>query len=161
VADRSVSVALVAKVQGFTAGIATARKATQEFSSDLDKMAKNHKEKFNQMAIATGGVGLALGCPPVSGWPSSTRWRSTSRCPRSRRSPTRPGSELDQLRQAALKAGKDTAYSATEAAQAEAELAKAGISTQTILGGGLSGALSLAAAGRWTWPTRPPTPRRP
>lgn len=57
------------------------------------------------------------------------------------------GAELDQLRQAALKAGKDTAFSATEAAKAEAELAKAGVSTADILGGALTGSLALASAG--------------
>ena len=54
--------------------------------------------------------------------------------------------ELESLRQAALDAGAATAFSASEAAQAEAELAKAGVSTTDILGGGLRGALDLAAA---------------
>jgi TP901 family phage tail tape measure protein len=52
------------------------------------------------------------------------------------------------LRKAALQAGKDTAYSATEAGKGIEELSKAGISTADILGGGLKGALSLAAAGQ-------------
>lgn len=56
--------------------------------------------------------------------------------------------ELDQLRTAAIEAGRDTAFSATDAATAEAELAKAGLSTAQILDGGLTGALSLAAAGQ-------------
>lgn len=53
-----------------------------------------------------------------------------------------------RLRDAALEAGAATVYSASEAAQAEAELAKAGVSTANILNGGLRGALSLAAAGQ-------------
>lgn len=56
--------------------------------------------------------------------------------------------DLTRLRNAALKAGADTAFSASQAADAEAELAKAGVSTTDILGGGLTGALSLAAAGQ-------------
>jgi TP901 family phage tail tape measure protein len=56
--------------------------------------------------------------------------------------------DLEGLRQAALKAGKDTVYSATQAAQAEAELAKVGISAADIMGGALTGSLSLAAAGQ-------------
>ena len=51
------------------------------------------------------------------------------------------------LREAAMKYGADTAYSAEEAAGAINELGKAGVSTQQILSGGLEGALSLAAAG--------------
>jgi TP901 family phage tail tape measure protein len=143
-ADRSVSVALVAKVQGFTAGIATARKATQEFSSDLDKMAKNHKEKFNSLTSAAGGFSLALGGVAAAVVGVSYQFDKQMSAVASVANATR--GELDQLRAAALKAGKDTAYSATEAAQAEEELAKAGISTQAILGGALTGTLSLAAA---------------
>lgn len=54
---------------------------------------------------------------------------------------------LDGLRAAAIKAGADTKFSATEAAQGEEALAKAGVSAKDVLGGGLTGALSLAAAG--------------
>jgi TP901 family phage tail tape measure protein len=56
--------------------------------------------------------------------------------------------QMDELRAAALKMGADTMYSATEAANAETELAKAGVSVKDILGGGLKGALDLAAAGQ-------------
>ena len=55
--------------------------------------------------------------------------------------------EMSQLREAAIQAGADTAFSATEAASGIEELAKAGVSTKDILAGGLSGALDLAAAG--------------
>ena len=54
---------------------------------------------------------------------------------------------MELLRSAAIEAGADTQYSATEAAGAIEELAKAGISTADILNGGLAGALNLAAAG--------------
>lgn len=54
----------------------------------------------------------------------------------------------DQLRSAALEAGASTSYSATEAADAITELAKAGVGADDILGGGLAGALDLAAAGQ-------------
>jgi len=57
------------------------------------------------------------------------------------------GSELDALGEAALTAGESTVFSATEAAGAITELAKAGISTSDIMGGALTGALDLAAAG--------------
>lgn len=60
------------------------------------------------------------------------------------------GSSADVMRQfhdAAIKAGADTAFSATEAADAIEELAKAGVSTKDILSGGLTGALNLATAG--------------
>lgn len=55
--------------------------------------------------------------------------------------------DMDRLREAAIDAGADTAFSAVEAAQGIEEMAKAGVSTADILGGGLTGALNLAAAG--------------
>lgn len=56
--------------------------------------------------------------------------------------------EQKALGEAALEAGADTAYSASEAAAAEEELAKAGQSVSQIIGGSLNGALALAAAGQ-------------
>lgn len=56
--------------------------------------------------------------------------------------------DMGKLRAAALQAGADTAFTATQAADAEAELVKAGVSVADTLNGGLKGALSLAAAGQ-------------
>ncbi|MET8693638.1 phage tail tape measure protein [Streptomyces bauhiniae] len=56
--------------------------------------------------------------------------------------------ELAKLRETALDAGKSTQYSATQAADAEAELARAGVSVADITGGALKGSLALAAAGQ-------------
>ncbi len=55
--------------------------------------------------------------------------------------------EMQKLHDAALQAGADTAYSASEAALGMEELLKAGLSTEQVLNGGLNGALTLAAAG--------------
>lgn len=54
---------------------------------------------------------------------------------------------MESLRETALQAGKDTAFSASEAAAGIENLAKAGVSTAEIIDGGLAGALDLAAAG--------------
>jgi len=54
---------------------------------------------------------------------------------------------LEQLHDMAIEMGADTKYSAVEAARGIEELKKAGVSTEQILNGGLSGALALAAAG--------------
>ncbi len=56
--------------------------------------------------------------------------------------------QLTRLREAAIQAGAATVFSAKDAADAEAELAKAGLSVKEILGGALTGALNLAAAGQ-------------
>jgi TP901 family phage tail tape measure protein len=55
--------------------------------------------------------------------------------------------ELKLLGDQALKLGASTKFSAREAAAAQFELAKAGVSVKDILGGALPGALALAAAG--------------
>ena len=55
---------------------------------------------------------------------------------------------MESLRQLAITLGKDTQFSATEAAQGVTELAKAGVEAGDIMGGGLKGALDLAAAGQ-------------
>jgi TP901 family phage tail tape measure protein len=57
------------------------------------------------------------------------------------------GAQMSQLREQALQMGADTAFSASEAAEAQTELSKAGVSTADIMGGALSGALGLAGAG--------------
>lgn len=54
---------------------------------------------------------------------------------------------MAQFKDAAIKAGAETAFSASEAADAIEELSKAGVSTKDILAGGLTGALNLATAG--------------
>lgn len=54
---------------------------------------------------------------------------------------------LDGLREAAMQAGPAVGRSATEAAQGVEDLLKAGVSAADVQGGGLAGALTLAAAG--------------
>lgn len=55
--------------------------------------------------------------------------------------------ELEQLRTKALQIGQDTSFSATQAALAMEELAKAGISVTDILTGAADATVALAAAG--------------
>jgi TP901 family phage tail tape measure protein len=57
------------------------------------------------------------------------------------------GRQMEQFRKQALKAGADTKFSALEAAKAQTELAKGGLSVKQIMKGGLKSALALAAAG--------------
>lgn len=55
--------------------------------------------------------------------------------------------EMEQLSGLALQLGKDTSFSASEAADGINELIKAGVSVADVMGGGAKGALDLAAAG--------------
>jgi phage-related protein len=55
--------------------------------------------------------------------------------------------DMESVRQKALQLGKDTQFSATEAAQAMEELAKAGVSIPDIMNGAADATVALAAAG--------------
>lgn len=55
--------------------------------------------------------------------------------------------EMDLISEAALRIGKETAFSATDAATAMEELVKAGISVESVLGGAADATVALAAAG--------------
>lgn len=57
------------------------------------------------------------------------------------------GREMGRFKKQAMDAGAATKYSALEAAAAQTELAKGGLSVSQILNGGLNSALALAAAG--------------
>ena len=56
-------------------------------------------------------------------------------------------SELEGIRAVALQLGKDTSFSASEAAAGMEEMVKAGVSLQDVMGGPGKAALDLAAAG--------------
>jgi TP901 family phage tail tape measure protein len=59
-----------------------------------------------------------------------------------------PGTaSIDQLRATALQLGKDTSFSASEAAAGMEEMVKAGLSIADVMNGGARAALDLAAAG--------------
>lgn len=142
--ERSVSIALTSNVTSYVSGMGRAAAATKGFVSELDKSARK-RQALTDLGNAAGVVGLAAAAgvavavkafadfdEAMSGIQAATH---------------ESASNMETLRAAAMKAGADTAFSATEAASAVENLAKAGISTKDILAGGLDGALSLAAAG--------------
>lgn len=94
------------------------------------------------MVAAGAGIGLALGAAVMKAADFDAAMSKVSA------STDATAADLALLRQAALDAGRDTQYSATEAADGINELAKAGVSAKDVMGGGLRGALSLAAAGQ-------------
>jgi TP901 family phage tail tape measure protein len=57
------------------------------------------------------------------------------------------GTKMQELSALALKMGQDTTFSATEASAGMLELLKSGLTVEQVMGGGLKGALDLAAAG--------------
>jgi TP901 family phage tail tape measure protein len=144
--DRSVSVGLHLNVAGYIASVEQARLKTVDFAKSAEKSAATHKESWDKVGkgmLVTGGViaaGVALEVKAFMDFDSAMS--------RAQAGTMATGASLKALRAAAIQAGADTQYSATEAADAITAMGKAGVSTQDILGGGLMGALDLAAAGQ-------------
>lgn len=140
---RTVGVKLAAEVSGYISNLRTAKRATTDFVGELNKAAK--KGDLDAVADQARKMGLALtagfGAIVAVGAKFDQQMSAVQAATHA------TAAEMEQLRQAALQAGADTAFSATEAAQGIEELAKAGVSTNDVLRGGLRGALDLAAAG--------------
>lgn len=142
--ERVVKVTLRAQMAQYLDGMERARKATSDTASEAQKLA-SQQVAFTQLgraSLAAGGliaVGLGL---------AVAKFAEFDQAMSSVQAATHESTEnMEALRAAALQAGSDTVFSATQSANAIEELAKAGISTRDILGGGLKGALDLAAAG--------------
>jgi TP901 family phage tail tape measure protein len=141
---RTVGVKLTADISQYTSALARAGAATKDFSKGLDQAAQ--KGHLDKVADTAGVVGIGLaGMAGVAIKAAADFDKAMSGVEAATHA---SAGEISKLRAAALQAGKDTQYSATEAAQGITELSKAGVSTADILGGGLKGALSLAAAGQ-------------
>jgi TP901 family phage tail tape measure protein len=144
-ADRSIKIRLSADVAGLQAGFRTAQKAAADFGSQTQKFAQDNRqslEQVGQAGMVMGGAlagGLALAVSKFASFDSAMSGvRAATHATEG---------DMESLRDVAVKAGQDTAFSAEEAARGIEEMAKAGVSTADIIGGGLDGALSLAAAG--------------
>lgn len=144
-ADRTVSVGLRADVAGFIAGIRSAQSSVASFTRDLEK-----NERRKQALLSVGNAAGIMGAAAAAGVGVAIKAAADfDKAMSSVQAATRGSAKtMEQLRAAALKAGADTAFSATEAAAGIENLAKAGVSTKDILRGGLTGALDLAAAGQ-------------
>lgn len=144
-ATRSISIALEAKVQGFVSGLRTAQQAANDFARRSAEFAKNHEQDMDRV----GKAGMVMGAGLLAGVGVAVKsfMDFDKAMSEVQASTHETAGNMDMLRDAAIRAGADTAFSAAEAANAIDEMAKAGVSTSEILGGGLSGALALAAAG--------------
>ena len=127
-ATRTVNVRLVADVNQYTRNMRQAARQT------------------SQLANAGAVVGTALVAGFAVAAASAAKFDKALSNVRAVSGASRK--EMEQLRAAALEAGKTTSFTATEAADAEAELARAGVSVANITGGALKGALALAASGQ-------------
>jgi TP901 family phage tail tape measure protein len=145
---RGASVVLTAQVGNFLSGVDQAAAATKKLGNDAAKTEQQLGKQHQAMttlgttlgavgAVAAAGVALAI-----------SKYAEFDAQMSSVQAATHETAEnMNLLRDAAIEAGASTAFSATDAARAIEELSKAGVTTKDILGGGLKGALDLAAAG--------------
>lgn len=143
-AERVVRVKLTAQVQEYSSAMKEAANATRAVGSEAERL-RAYKDAFNTIGMA----GLAMGGLIATGLAVAVkRTAEFDHAMSAVNAATHASAEsMDQLRDAALSAGESTVFSASEAANAIEELAKAGVSTADVLGGGLKGSLDLAAAG--------------
>ena len=159
-ADRSVVVRLKAEVSGFQAAMAASGASAKSMQADLEQMQQNggtalgrlatsaeqHKQAWESSGVAMlgfgaaamAGIGIAVKAYADFG-AEMAQVQSLSHA---------SASEMAILTDAALNMGQNIGFSATEVADAEIELVKAGVSVKDIMGGALVGSLTLAAAGQ-------------
>jgi len=118
-------------------------RAATEMARVEERAAAQRREAINTTANAMGALGLAMvavaGLAVAKSAEFSAAMSNVAATGVSR---------LDELRAAAMQAGRDTAYTAIEAAQGIEQMAKAGVAAEDVLSGGLTATLDLAAAGQ-------------
>ena len=158
-ADRAVKVTLRANVTDFTTQMKQASSSLEDLVKKGDATGKVAETGMGRMAQSmqlqraewdsVGKTLLGVGATGTAAFVGMTAVASNFEFQMSavQAATLASADEMDKLHDAALEAGARTAFSAAEAAQGIEELAKAGVSTNDILNGGLNGALDLAAAG--------------
>ncbi|MBN0039483.1 phage tail tape measure protein [Cellulosimicrobium cellulans] len=144
-ADRSIVVRLRAEVADFKRSMKDASDSVQGAVKSTGDFVSKNEQHINTLSNGLGIVGLGM-----AGFATLAvaKFAEFDAAMSSVQAATMESTDsMALLREAAIQAGADTQYSATEAAGAIEELAKAGVSTSDILGGGLTGALNLAASG--------------
>lgn len=127
--------------QGHTA----MEKLQQESTDRMARSTQNLSESFKKVGgtVTVAGATIATGL----GFAVKTAADFEKELSNAKAVSGATSEEMAKLKQAASNMSAQTAFSAGEAAQAITELAKGGMSTAEILGGGLKAALDLAAAG--------------
>lgn len=137
--NKNITVRLRADASNFNASIKAAGANAQQLAEGMEQSGR----KTSLLTTGLAAAGMAAGALGVAAIKTASDFDASMS---GVQSVTRASAaEMDLLRQAAIDAGADTIYSASEAAAGITELGKAGLSTSDILNGGLSGALDLAA----------------
>ena len=142
--NENIMIRLMADTSNYTTRMAAASKQASAFGTALEKPMSTQERLAagaTKAGLAIGAVSAAIGVAAITTFAQFDAAMSTVQA-----NTGASAREMDALRQAAIDAGANTVYSASEAADAINELGKAGMSTSDILSGGLTGALNLAAS---------------
>ena len=143
--NENITIRMTADIADYSAKLQTASHLTGKFDSFIKSAGsagQKTKRVLNALAIGAGAVATAIGVDAVRRFAEFDQSMAAVRA-----NVTENAGELKKLETAALEAGRSGMFSATQAANAINELGKAGVSVKDIIGGGLKGALDLAAAG--------------
>lgn len=141
--DRTIKVRLEAVATGLASALTKTQNQVKDLRGEMAKASQTDawKQASTTVLAVGGAAAAALGMAAKSTLDFDKRMSAVKAT----------GGEaqrsFDALRQAAIDAGGATKFSAEEAAQGMEALLKAGVSVNDVLGGGLTGALDLAAAG--------------
>jgi len=141
--DRVIKVRLEAVATGLASALTKTQNQVKDLRGEMAKASQTDawKQASTTVLAVGGAAAAALGMAAKSTLDFDKRMSAVKAT----------GGEaqrsFDALRQAAIDAGGATKFSAEEAAQGMEALLKAGVSVNDVLGGGLTGALDLAAAG--------------
>lgn len=146
--DRSLTYRLKADIGDLRGKLGQGARSLDDFAkraTSATREGARFRQGLDEAGMAAGKFALAVGAGLGAAVVKSANFdQAMSAVQAATHESTR---NMELLREAAIKAGADTVFSATEAAAGVENLAKAGIATRDILGGGLQGALDLAAAG--------------
>lgn len=157
--ERSIKVTLRANVTDFNRQIKSASTSLEQLAAKGDPTGKVAETTMGRLAqsaqlqraawdtASTAMVGYGVAAAAAAGYVVKSFADFDQSMSNVQAATHESAENMDLLREAAIQAGADTAFSASEAAGAIEELAKAGVSTADILNGGLKGSLDLAAAG--------------
>lgn len=144
--DRNVRVRLSADIGDYVAKLQQAGAATKQLASNVESSATRNKQAWSQASTGMLSFGAAAAAGLGAVVAKSASFESQMSAVKATGSEA--AANIGELRKAAMDAGAAFGqFSSIDAAKGVEQLAKAGLSAKDILGGGLTGALSLAAAG--------------
>jgi len=142
---RSMSVRLQAQVADYVNGMRRAQQVTSDFRQELGEAAQEGSSDLTGVANSAIMMGGAITTAVAGVVMQGAKFEDAMAQVQAVSHAT--AEEFESMRRHAIEMGSSTVFSASQAAEATEELAKAGLSAAQITGGALQASLDLAAAG--------------